>query len=129
MFTFDYVFVVKGVLDLFAVLGAKNVDAFDLGELGETAGAGQSLEDGHIRLERESARLGDFAGHVDAAAVDFGDADRDLGIGDVFLEAIGDNAGELRWSESGSLHVIQERQGDAAVRPNGGNAGNLVFFP
>src|ERR1700743_3153244 len=129
MFAGSDVLVIERMLDLFAVFGAENVDAFNLGELGEASGTGQSLEDGHTRLERKCAGLEAFPGDVDAGAVELGDADGYLRIGDVFLQPFGDDTRELRRGEAGGLHVIQKRQRDASVRTNRSDPRNLVFLP
>src|SRR6516162_51638 len=128
-FAFDDLLVIERVLDLLTVLGAKDVDALDFGELGKATTAGNGLQGGHIRQEREGSGLDNFPGAVNAAAVNLGDDDGDLGRGDVLSETVADDAGQLHGGQACGLHIVQQRQGDFSVGADGNGAGNIRFLP
>src|ERR1041384_6959445 len=48
----DYSLIVERKLYLLTIFGAKNINFFPLGVVGESAGFGKNLEDGHVREQR-----------------------------------------------------------------------------
>src|SRR5260370_12084071 len=80
--------VIEWMLHLLSVFCSKDVDIFSLGKLRKTARAGKRLQDSHVRQERESAGVGDFAGDVNTAPVDLRNCYVHLGTGKVFRQAL-----------------------------------------
>src|SRR5690606_23286929 len=129
----DHAFDIDGEDFLFAVgVDAGDVDGGALGGVGEAAGAGDELKDGHGGLDGQGvasggadlALDGDFAGGV------FLDVDGDLGVAQEAAFLVGglDGAFGLVDVEAGDLDGADEGEVDVALGVHAGDYGEVVLL-
>src|SRR5215469_7917115 len=108
---FDHVLVIKGKTGLTAIrVNAQNVDRLVLGEIATATSQGNSVEDGCWVGQRIGSRLCDSAQYVELFTVDLFDDHRNLRFGEIGLQFASDIRFEFQWSETGRLHLSNQRQ-------------------
>jgi len=116
-------------VETLAVGLAENVHLALLGELGGAPCAGDELDDGDGAGYGIGSRTLDLAGDVNELAMNFGDEDGGLGVTDIGGEALVELLLELGGGGARDLELVDEREGDLAVRADGDGPGELRLAP
>src|SRR5437667_7022020 len=107
-FAFDQFFIVHWNFLLRAVLVPQNIDLFGIGKLGE-AGAGQRLQEGHVRQQIQCPAVRHLSCNEDALTVHLGDNHGDVWISHKPLELLGNRSRQVHGREAGRLNIGDQR--------------------